>query len=189
MPLDTTWVLSAQAMVEKAREAEAQSEAVGLSKKSLVLPTCQGDEERVSGKGKHKALLPLSPMNKEKEEARVVSPAVVTPEVESEGDEEDKVCHLGVAIKASKVAPGVEDLAGPSNQAKAPPDVGTQQEEMEEEEAKVGPEAAPQTQPWGWKSLQWSWLPEWGTNDPATWDISSGNEPESWEPRCRVTAR
>ncbi|KAG6883777.1 hypothetical protein C0993_003876 [Termitomyces sp. T159_Od127] len=84
-------------------------------------------------------------------------------------------------------------LLVPSHQAEAPQDIGALHEEMEqdkgEEEAKVGPEAAPQAQPWGWGLPQWSWLPEWGANDPATWDVSSGDEPESWEPRRRVMAR
>ncbi|KAG6900503.1 hypothetical protein C0993_009813 [Termitomyces sp. T159_Od127] len=167
-------VRKAWAVVKKAREAEAQ-----------------GNEERGSSKGKGKASLPLSPTDKKKKRARVVSPAAVTPEVESESDEEDKACCLGTAIEASKVAPGVEDLAGSSCQAEAPQDVGALQEEMEqeEEEAKVGLEVAPQVQLWGWESPQWSWLLEWGANDPTTWDVSSGNKPESWEPRRRVTAR
>ncbi|KAG6882931.1 hypothetical protein C0993_008604, partial [Termitomyces sp. T159_Od127] len=136
----------AWAVVEKAREAEAQGEAVGLSKKSLALPTCQGDEERGSGKRKRKAFPPLLPTDKGKKRARVVSPAAVTPEVESESDEEDEVCRLGAAIEASKVAPEVKDLAGPSRQAEAPQDVGAQQENMEQEkeEAEVRPEVAPQ---------------------------------------------
>ncbi|KAG6864761.1 hypothetical protein C0993_008552 [Termitomyces sp. T159_Od127] len=126
--------------------------------------------ERGSGKHKCKASPPLSPMDKEKKRVRVVSPAAVTLEVESEGDEEDKACRLGAAIEASKVAPGVENLASPSRQAEAPQDVGALQEEMEqeEEEAKVRPEAAPRVQPWGWKT------------SPL---------PESWEPKRRVTAR
>ncbi|KAG6866133.1 hypothetical protein C0993_007635, partial [Termitomyces sp. T159_Od127] len=101
-------------------------------------------------------------MDKGKKRARVVSPAVVTPEVESEGDEEDEARCLGVAIEASKAALGVKNLAGPSRQAEALQDVGAPHEEMEqdedEEEAEVGLEAAPQAQPWGWGSLQWSWL-------------------------------
>ncbi|KAG6883108.1 hypothetical protein C0993_007791, partial [Termitomyces sp. T159_Od127] len=111
--------------------------------------------------------------------------------VESEGDKEDEVRCIGVAIEASKAAPGVEDLAGSSCQAEVPQDISTLHKEMEqnEEEAKVRPKAAPQAQPWGWGSPQWSWLPEWGANDPATWDVSSGNKPESWEPRRRVMAR
>ncbi|KAG6863963.1 hypothetical protein C0993_009754 [Termitomyces sp. T159_Od127] len=149
------------------------------------------DEERGSGKRKRKAFLPLSPMDKGKKRARVVSPVVVTPEIESEDDKEDEVRRLGVAIEASKAAPGVEDLAGSSCQAEAPQDIGALHKEMEqdEEEAKVRLKAASQAQPWGWGSPQWSWLPEWGANDPATWDVSSGNEPESWEPRRRVMAR
>ncbi|KAG6882654.1 hypothetical protein C0993_009730 [Termitomyces sp. T159_Od127] len=171
------------AVVEKARKAEAQGEAVGLSKKSLALLMHQGDEERGSGKGKHKASLPLSPMDKGKKRARVVSLAAVTPEVESEGDEEDKARCLGVAIEASKAALGIKNLASPSCQAEVPQDVGTPHEEMEqdedEEEAEVGPEAALQAQPWGWGSPQWSWLLEWGANNPAIWNVSSGDEPES----------
>ncbi|KAG6895331.1 hypothetical protein C0993_009684, partial [Termitomyces sp. T159_Od127] len=146
-------VRRAWAVVEKVREAEAQGEAISLSKKSLALPTCQGNEERGSGKRKRKASLPLLPMDKEKKRARVVSSAAVTPEVESEGDEEDKAHCLGTAIETSKAALGVEDLAGPSRQAEAPQDVGAPHEEMEqdedEEEAEVGPEAAPQAQLWG----------------------------------------
>ncbi|KAG6897188.1 hypothetical protein C0993_007721 [Termitomyces sp. T159_Od127] len=132
-------------------------------------------------------------MDKGKKRARVVSPAAVTPEVESEEDDEDEACCLSVAIKASKAAPGMENLAGPSRQVEAPQDVGTPPEEMErdeaEEEAKIRPEVTSQAQPWGWGLPQWSWLPEWGTNNPATRDVSSGDEPKSWKPRHRVTAR
>ncbi|KAG6884180.1 hypothetical protein C0993_000601 [Termitomyces sp. T159_Od127] len=135
--------------VLKVQEAEAQEEAIGLSlsKKSLALPMHQGDEERGSSKGKCKASLPLSPMDKGKKRVRVVSLAAVTPEVESE----DEARCLSAAIEASKAAPGMEDLAGPSCQAEAPQDVGAPPEEMErdeaEEEAKVGLEMTPQAQP------------------------------------------
>ncbi|KAG6875886.1 hypothetical protein C0993_006926 [Termitomyces sp. T159_Od127] len=105
----------ASAVVEKAREAEAQGEAIGISKKSLALPTRQGDEERGSGKGKQKASLPLLPMDKGKKRARVVSPAAVTPEVESEEDDKDKVHRLSTAIEASKAALSTDDLAGPTS--------------------------------------------------------------------------
>ncbi|KAG6867525.1 hypothetical protein C0993_001641 [Termitomyces sp. T159_Od127] len=176
-------VRRAQVVVEKAREAEAQGEAVSLSKKSLALPTCQEDEERGSGKRKRKASLPLLPTDKGKKRVRVVSPAVVTPEVESEENDEDEACCLSTAIEASKAVPGVEDLAGPSHQAEVPQDIGALPEEMEwdqaEEEAKVGPEATPQAQPWGWGLPQWSWLLEWGANDPTTQDVSSGDELKS----------
>ncbi|KAG6875830.1 hypothetical protein C0993_007187 [Termitomyces sp. T159_Od127] len=138
----------AQAVVEKVREAEAQEEAIGFSKKSLVLLMCQGDEKRGSGKGKRKASPPLLPTDKGKKRARVVSPAAVTPKVESEGDEEDKARCLGMAIEASKAALGMEDLVGPSCQAEVPQDVGALHED--EEEAMVGLEAAPQVQPWRW---------------------------------------
>ncbi|KAG6881893.1 hypothetical protein C0993_012537, partial [Termitomyces sp. T159_Od127] len=165
----------AQAVVEKAREAEAQG------------------EERRSGKGKRKAFLPLSPMDKGKKRVRVVSPAAVTPELGSDKDDKDEVCHLGAAIEASKAAPGTEDLAGPSCQAEAAQDVGALPEGMEREETEeggeVGPEATPQAQPGGRGLPQWSWLPEWGATHPFTWDVSSGDKPESWEPRRRVTAR
>ncbi|KAG6895898.1 hypothetical protein C0993_008999 [Termitomyces sp. T159_Od127] len=186
-------VRRARAVVEKVWEVEARRETVGISKKSLALPTHQGDEEGGSGKGKWKASPPLSPTEKGKKRARVVSPAVVTPEVESEADDKDEVCRLSVAIEANKSAPGAEDLVGPSRQVEAPQDVGAPPEEMEQDEAEEGaevrPEATPQAQPWGWGSPQWSWLPEWGANNPATQDVSSGDEPKSWEPRCRVTAR
>ncbi|KAG6875573.1 hypothetical protein C0993_008494 [Termitomyces sp. T159_Od127] len=163
-----------QAVVEKAREAEARGEAISLSKNSLVLPTHQGDEERGSGKRKRKASLPLLPMNKGKKRVRVVSLVAVTPKVESEGDEEDEMHRLGMTIETSKAALEVEDLADPSHQAEALQDVGAQQEEMEqeEEEAEIRLEAALQVQPWGWELPQWSWLPEWGANDPMTRDIS-----------------
>ncbi|KAG6882649.1 hypothetical protein C0993_009737 [Termitomyces sp. T159_Od127] len=147
-----------QAVVEKAWEAKAQGKVVSINKKSLVLPTRQGDEERGSGKGKQKASLPLLPTDKGKKRA------IVTPELESEEDDEDKVRCLSVAIEASKVAPGMEDLADPSHQAEVPQDVGAPPEEMKrdetEEGAEVRPEATPQVQPWGWGSPQWSWLLE-----------------------------
>ncbi|KAG6883572.1 hypothetical protein C0993_005397, partial [Termitomyces sp. T159_Od127] len=151
------------------------------------------DEERESSKGKRKASPPLLPTDKGKKRVRVVSPAAVTPEIESEDDKEDEACRLGAAIKASKAALGVEDLAGLSRQVEVPQDVGASHEEIEqdeaEEEAEVRPEAASQAQFWGWGLPQWSWLLEWGANDSTTWDVSSGDEPESWEPRRRVTAR
>ncbi|KAG6875905.1 hypothetical protein C0993_006842 [Termitomyces sp. T159_Od127] len=132
-------------------------------------------------------------MDKGKKRARVVSPVAVTPELESEEDDEDEAHRLSMVIEASKAALGAEDLAGPSRQAEAPQDVGAPPEEMEqdetEEEAEVELEVTPQVQPWGWRSPQWSWLPEWGANNPATLDVSSGDESESWEPRRRVTAR
>ncbi|KAG6883822.1 hypothetical protein C0993_003539 [Termitomyces sp. T159_Od127] len=159
-------------------------------KKSLVLQMCQDDESKRSGKSKRKASPPLSPADKEKKRARVVSPVAVTPEVESEDDEEDEVHCPAVAIEASKAVPGGEDLAGSSRQAEAPQDVGNQQKDVEqEEEAEVGLKVAPPAQPWSWKLLQWSWLPKWGTNDSATRNGSSGNEPKSWEPRRKVMAR
>ncbi|KAG6859280.1 hypothetical protein C0993_004179, partial [Termitomyces sp. T159_Od127] len=83
-------VRRARAVVEKAWEAEAQGEVVGISKKSLALPTHQGNEERGSGKDKQKASPPLSPIDKGKKRARVVSPAAVTLEVESEEDDKDE---------------------------------------------------------------------------------------------------
>ncbi|KAG6875973.1 hypothetical protein C0993_006473 [Termitomyces sp. T159_Od127] len=113
-------VRRAQAVVEKAWEAEAQGESVGISKKSLALLTCQGDEEGGSSKGKQKAFPPLLPMDKGKKRARVVSPPLVTPEVESEEDDEDEARCLSMAIEASKAALGAEDLASPSHQAEAP---------------------------------------------------------------------
>ncbi|KAG6883027.1 hypothetical protein C0993_008242 [Termitomyces sp. T159_Od127] len=117
----------------------------------------------------------------------------MTPEVESKEDNKDKVRCLSMAIEASKAAPSADDLAGPSCQAEVPQDVGALPEEMEwdetEEGAEIGLEAAPQAQPWGWGSPQWSWLSEWGANNPTTQDVSSGNKPKSWEPRRRVTAR
>ncbi|KAG6880983.1 hypothetical protein C0993_003351, partial [Termitomyces sp. T159_Od127] len=59
-------------------------------------------------------------------------------------------------------------------------DIGDQQEDVEqEEEAEVGPEAAPPVQSWGWELPQWSWLPEWGASDSTTRDVSSGDEPKS----------
>ncbi|KAG6898519.1 hypothetical protein C0993_006259 [Termitomyces sp. T159_Od127] len=140
-------------VMEKAWETEAQGKAVSLSKKSLALPMCQGDEERGSGKRKRKASPLLLPTDKGKKKARVVSLAVVTPEIESEDDKEDKACCFGTVIEASKAAPGAEDLAGPSCQAEAPQNISAPYEEMEqdkaEEEAEIRPEAAPQAQPWG----------------------------------------
>ncbi|KAG6876367.1 hypothetical protein C0993_003615 [Termitomyces sp. T159_Od127] len=149
-------------VVEKAREAEVRN-----------------DKKKRSGKGKHKASSPLLPMEKRKKRARVVSPAVVTAEVESEENEEDKVHRLAPAIEANKAVPGGDDLVGPSCQAKAPQDVGNWQEDVEqEEEAEVRLEAAPQVHPWGKELPQWSWLPEWGTSDPVIWDMSSGDKQE-----------
>ncbi|KAG6882954.1 hypothetical protein C0993_008524, partial [Termitomyces sp. T159_Od127] len=131
-----------------ARSCQGGWPGSGLGPESLALLTCQGDEERGSGKGKRKASPPLLPIDKEKKRARVVLPAAVTPEVESEEDDEDKVRRLSTAIEASKVALGVEDLAGPSRQAEVPQDVGAPPEEMErdevEEGAEIGAEAAPQ---------------------------------------------
>ncbi|KAG6895220.1 hypothetical protein C0993_009908 [Termitomyces sp. T159_Od127] len=117
-------VRRAQAVVEKAREAKAQGEVVGISKRSLALPTCHGSEERGSGKDKRKASPHLSPTDKGKKRVRVVSPAVGTPELGSDKDDEDEACRLGTAIEASKAVPGTEDLAGPSCQAEAAQDVG-----------------------------------------------------------------
>ncbi|KAG6862957.1 hypothetical protein C0993_000814 [Termitomyces sp. T159_Od127] len=77
-----------------------------------------------------------------------------------------------MAIEASKAALDAEDLAGPSRQAEVPQDVGTPPEEMERDETEEGAE-----------------LLEWGANNPATQDVSSGDELESWEPRHRVMAR
>ncbi|KAG6882886.1 hypothetical protein C0993_008788 [Termitomyces sp. T159_Od127] len=129
-------------------------------------------------------------MEKRKKRVRVVSPAAVIPEVESEEEEEDEACRLAMAIEASKAAPEGDDLAGPSHQAEVPQDVGNRQEDEEqEEEAEVRPEATLQVYPWGDELLQWTWLLEWGANNSATQDVSSGNKPESWEPRCRITAR
>ncbi|KAG6883258.1 hypothetical protein C0993_007132 [Termitomyces sp. T159_Od127] len=107
-------------------------------------PHASGNEEKGSSKRKRKASLPLSLTDKGEKRARVVSPMAVTPEMESEGDKKDEVHCLGMAIEASKAAPGGEDLVDPSHQAEAPQDVGTQQEDMEQEaKAKVRPEAAP----------------------------------------------
>ncbi|KAG6863488.1 hypothetical protein C0993_011305, partial [Termitomyces sp. T159_Od127] len=146
-------VRRAQEVVEKAREAEAQGEADGLSKKSLVLLTCQDNKEKGSSKGKCKASLPLSPTEKGKKRVRVMSPAAVTPKVESEEDEEDKACCLAATIEASKAVPGGDNLTGPSRQAKAPQDVGNWQEDLEQkEEAEVRLEAALQYDP-RWTSL------------------------------------
>ncbi|KAG6894491.1 hypothetical protein C0993_011373, partial [Termitomyces sp. T159_Od127] len=143
-------VRRAQAVVEKAREVEAQSEAISLSKKSLALLMCQYNKEKGSSKGKRKASLPLSPTEKGKKRARVVSPVAMTLEVELEEDEEDEACCLATAIEASKAAPEGDDLAGPSHQAEVLQDVGNQQEDMEqEEEAEVGPEMTPQAHPLG----------------------------------------
>ncbi|KAG6883405.1 hypothetical protein C0993_006377, partial [Termitomyces sp. T159_Od127] len=143
--------------VEKVRKAETQGESIGISKKSLALPTRQGDEKEGSGKGKQKASLPLSPMDKGKKRVRVVSPAVVTPEVESEEDDEDEVHCLSMAIEASKVAPGAENLAGPSHQAEAPQDIGAPSEEMEQDKAEKGAEVRPEAAP-----------QEWSANNPTT---------------------
>ncbi|KAG6894691.1 hypothetical protein C0993_010981, partial [Termitomyces sp. T159_Od127] len=186
-------VLKETKMVEKAQEAEAREEVVSISKRSLVLPTCHGSEERESGKGKRKASPPLSPTDKGKKRVRVVSPAAVTSELESDEDDEDKACHLSAAIEASKAAPNTEDLAGPSCQAEAAQDVGaspkgTDREETEEG-SEVGLEVTPQAQPWGHRSPQWSWLPEWGSTHPIARDVSSSDKPESWVPRHRVRAR
>ncbi|KAG6892880.1 hypothetical protein C0993_002614, partial [Termitomyces sp. T159_Od127] len=173
----------------------ARGEVVGLSKKSLALPTRQGSEERGSGKGKRKASPPLSPTEKGKKRVRMVSPAAVTPELESEEEDEDadEARRLSAAIEASTAAPSTEDTAGPSRQAEAAQDVGaspggTEREEAEEE-GEVGTEATPPAQPWGRGSPQWSWLPEWGSTHPIARDVSSSDEPESWEPRRRVRAR
>ncbi|KAG6884199.1 hypothetical protein C0993_000455 [Termitomyces sp. T159_Od127] len=186
-------VRRARAVVEKAQEAEAQGEVVSISKRSLALPTRHGSEERGSGKGKWKASPPLSPTDKGKKRVRVVSPVVVTPELESDKDDEDKACHLSAAIEASKVASSTEDLAGPSRQAEAAQDVGALPEgtdrEETEEGSEVGLKATPQAQPWGRGSPQWSWLPEWGSTHPIAQDVSSSDEPKSWVPRRRVRAR
>ncbi|KAG6863934.1 hypothetical protein C0993_009841 [Termitomyces sp. T159_Od127] len=145
------------------------------------------------GKGKRKASPPLLPTDKGKKRVKVVSPVAVTPEIGSDEDDEDEACCLGAAIEASKVAPGTEDLAGPSRQTEAAQDVGTSPEETDweetEEEGEVRPEATPQAQPWGCGSPQWSWLLEWGTPHPITQEVSSSDEPESWVPRCRIRAR
>ncbi|KAG6881624.1 hypothetical protein C0993_000742, partial [Termitomyces sp. T159_Od127] len=159
-------VRRARAVVEKAQEAEARGEVVGLSKKSLALPTRQGSEERGSGKGKQKASPPLLPTDKGKKRVRMVSPVAVTPELESEEDDEDEdeARRLSAAIEASMAAPSTEDMAGPSRQAEVAQDVGASPEgtdwEEAEEEGEVGPEATPSAQPWGHGSPQWSWLPE-----------------------------
>ncbi|KAG6893842.1 hypothetical protein C0993_000176 [Termitomyces sp. T159_Od127] len=186
-------VRRARAVVEKAREAEAQGEVVSISKRSLALPTRYGSEERGSGKGKRKASPPLSPTDKGKKRVRVVSPAAVTPELKSDKDDEDEARHLSTAIEASKAAPSTEDLAGPSRQAEAAQDVGASPEgtdrEETEEGGEVGPEATPQAQPWGRGLPQWSWLLEWGSTHPIVQDVSSSDKPESWVPRRRVRAR
>ncbi|KAG6881763.1 hypothetical protein C0993_012836 [Termitomyces sp. T159_Od127] len=97
-------------------------------------------------------------MDKGKKRVKVVSPAVVTPEIGSDEDDEDEAHRLGAAIEASKAAPGTEDLAGPSRQTEAAQDVGTSPEgtdrEETEEEGEVGLEATPQAQPWGCGSPQ-----------------------------------
>ncbi|KAG6863256.1 hypothetical protein C0993_012323, partial [Termitomyces sp. T159_Od127] len=186
-------VRRAWAVVEKAWEAKAQGEIIGISKRSLALPTRQGSEERGSGKGKRKASPPLLPTDKGKKRVRVVSPAAVTPELELDKDDEDEACRLGAAIEASKAVPGTEDLAGPSRQMEAAQDIGTSPEGMDreetEEEGEVRPEVTPQAQPWGHRSPQWSWLPEWGATHPITREVSSSNEPKSWVPRRRIRAR
>ncbi|KAG6883126.1 hypothetical protein C0993_007732 [Termitomyces sp. T159_Od127] len=107
------------------------------------------EEGREGGKGKHKAFLPLLPMEKEKKRARVVSLMAVTPKVESEEEEEEhEVCRLAAAIEASKVAPEGEDLVDPSCQSEAPQDIGAQQEDKgQKEEVEVRAEATPQAQP------------------------------------------
>ncbi|KAG6898481.1 hypothetical protein C0993_006578 [Termitomyces sp. T159_Od127] len=176
-------------VVERARKAEARSEAVTLSKKSLALMR-QDAEEKKSSKSKRKASSSLSLIEKEKKRARVVSPVVVTPKVESEEEEEDEAHRLAMAIEASKAVPGRDDLAGPNHQAEVPQVVGDQQkDEEQQEEAEVRPEATPQVHPWDEELPQWSWLPEWSASDPATWDMFSSNKPELWEPRHRVMAR
>ncbi|KAG6876459.1 hypothetical protein C0993_002947 [Termitomyces sp. T159_Od127] len=95
-----------QAVVEKAKEANAGGKAVTISKQSLVLLICQGEEEE------------RAETDKGKKRAQVVSSEVVTLEVELEGGkEEDKeACHLVAAIEASKAAQSGKDLAGPSRQ-------------------------------------------------------------------------
>ncbi|KAG6895182.1 hypothetical protein C0993_009952 [Termitomyces sp. T159_Od127] len=131
-------------------------------------------------------------MDKGKKRVRVVSPVAVTPELESDEDDEDEVCHLSVAIETSKAAPSSENLVGPSRQAEVAQDIGASPEGTDrwtEERSEVGPEATPQAQPWGHGSPQWSWLPEWGSTHPIAWDVSSSDEPKSWVPRHRVRAR
>ncbi|KAG6882970.1 hypothetical protein C0993_008453 [Termitomyces sp. T159_Od127] len=120
-----------QDVVEKAREAEASSKAITISRRSLALQICQDEERRESGKSKHKAFPPLSPKEKRKKRAHVVSPAVVTPDVELEDEEKEdkKVHHLATAIEASKAALSRDDLASPSHQSEAPQDLGAQQED------------------------------------------------------------
>ncbi|KAG6876278.1 hypothetical protein C0993_004463 [Termitomyces sp. T159_Od127] len=124
-------------------------------------------EEREGSKGKRKASLPLSPMEKGKKRARVVLPVAVTLEVESEEEEdEDEMCHLAAAIEASKAALKEDDLAGSSHQAEVPQDVSSQQEDEEQEEGgEAGPDVTPQAQPWSEGLPQWKWLPEWGAKD------------------------
>ncbi|KAG6881179.1 hypothetical protein C0993_002500, partial [Termitomyces sp. T159_Od127] len=125
----------------------------------------------------------------------MVSPAAVTPELESEEDDKDadEARRLSAAIEASTAAPSTEDTAGPSRQAEVAQDVGASPEgtdrEEAEEEGEVGLEATPPVQPWGRGSPQWSWLPEWGSTHPIARDVSSSDEPELWEPRRRVRAR
>ncbi|KAG6882837.1 hypothetical protein C0993_008962 [Termitomyces sp. T159_Od127] len=117
----------------------------------------EDDKKKESSKSKHKASPPLSPADKGKKRARVVSLVAVTPEVESEGDKEDEACCFGEAIETSKAALRGEDLVGPTCQAEAPQNVGDQQEDMEqEEEAEVRLEVAPLAQLWGWELPQWS---------------------------------
>ncbi|KAG6867829.1 hypothetical protein C0993_010551 [Termitomyces sp. T159_Od127] len=158
-------------------------EAIAISKKSLVLPTCQ-DEEKEGSKGKHKASLPLLPMEKGKKRARVVSPAVVTPEVELRKEEEDEAHRFATAIEASKAALAGDDLVGPSHQSEVQPK-SSQREVKKEGKAEV----TCQAHPWGKGLPQWNWLPEWGTRHPAIQDMSSSNEPESWKPRQHIRAR
>ncbi|KAG6867503.1 hypothetical protein C0993_001958 [Termitomyces sp. T159_Od127] len=118
-------------IVEKAREAEASATIVTIDRWSLALLMCQDKESRESGKGKHKASPPLSPTEKRKKRACVVSPAAVTPEVELEDKEEgDKeVCSLATAIEVNKAAPSSGDLVGPSHQPEASQDLGAQKED------------------------------------------------------------
>ncbi|KAG6881053.1 hypothetical protein C0993_003082, partial [Termitomyces sp. T159_Od127] len=131
-------VRRARAVVEKAREAEAQEEVVDISKRSLALLMHHGSEERESGKGKQKASPPLLPTDKEKKRVRVVSPAAVTSELESDEDDKDEACHFSAAIEASKAAPSTEDLAGPSRQAEAAQDIGASPEGTNREETEEG---------------------------------------------------
>ncbi|KAG6872834.1 hypothetical protein C0993_001903 [Termitomyces sp. T159_Od127] len=125
----------------------ARGKTVAISKRSLALLTRQGKEGREGSKGKCKASPPLSPMDKGKKRVRVVSPAVVTPKVKSE-KEEDEACCLAAAIEASKVVLGGDALAGPSCQLEAPQDVGAQQAGSRDKVEKEGKaEATHQAQP------------------------------------------